>query len=122
MDFGELTGMKASHMFSGALGAIVGYLVFPRNRYKLFELGITILAGLSCAAYFTTPVVEYMNKPPSWEGGTGFIIGILGLTLVKTILRLGPLIIGRIDPSKFASIFTSPKPKKTDEEQEVSKS
>ena len=82
-----LSSLLSTNFAAGAAGGLVHFLA-TKNKI-IIEALLEILGGAIIAHYTTPAVIKHINVADGEiAGGIGFVLGIIGIYLVKALVRI----------------------------------
>jgi len=111
----ELTGIKMMVLVAGFLGGLIQLSLNP--RLSIAGAIISVVAGVSCAA-FVTPAIHFVTISPKFENGAAFFLGLIGMHLMAKVYEwFSALTPGKLMGSMI-SFLADRSNKKNDDESE----
>jgi tellurite resistance protein TehA-like permease len=81
-----LFGVKIVTLVAGFFGATTALVGTP--KLTLWQLVLSIFAGMAFAVYVEPVVTHYFGLPPQVQGGVAFVLGLGGLVACAGMLEV----------------------------------
>ena len=80
-------GINPAHLFAGAAGALVR--VYIQGKRFTWEVAGGAFGGAVCSVYLSPLIAQWLSiTDAAANGGLGFVIGMIGLSLAEGVVRL----------------------------------